>query len=165
MTVVHLEKNIDRASLTIASEYAASPEQVFELWSNPRLLEQWWGPPTYPATVVSHDFTPGGIVQYFMTGPEGDKHHGGWRVIAVDPPKRLELEDFFADQAGEQDTSLPVSTFIVTIEETSPGRTRMSIESQYPSPEALQQVIEMGMEEGIRAALSQTNALLVGLDS
>ena len=32
-----------------------------------------------------------------MTGPDGDKHHGWWEVVAVDPPHRLELEDGFAD--------------------------------------------------------------------
>lgn len=38
-----------------------------------------------PATVVDHDLRPGGTVNYFMTGPEGDQPHGYWRVLAGAP--------------------------------------------------------------------------------
>src|SRR5659263_474246 len=55
----------------------------------PDQLERWWGPPTYPATVVEHDLTPGGHVTYFMTGPEGERFHGWCRVLEVDPPLSL----------------------------------------------------------------------------
>nr|WP_257908714.1 SRPBCC domain-containing protein [Janibacter limosus] len=70
------------------------------MWADPRQLEQWWGPETYPATVTEHDLTPGGFVKYHMTSPEGEKFPGGWEVIAVDAPHRLELRDFFADADG-----------------------------------------------------------------
>ena len=37
-------------TLTITAEFNAPVTRVWELWENPRLLERWWGPPTYPAT-------------------------------------------------------------------------------------------------------------------
>ncbi len=73
---------------------------MWQLWADPRQLERWWGPPTYPATVEKHDLTPGGEVTYFMTVPEGDKPRGWWRVTSVIPPKSLEFIDGFADQDG-----------------------------------------------------------------
>src|SRR5689334_17515370 len=115
--------------MTIASEWDAPIALVWELWADPRKLERWWGPPTYPATVVEHDLRPGGKVAYFMTGPEGDEHHGWWTVVAVEEPHRLDLEDGFADSEGNHNDGLPITTFTVTFAELASGATRMVIES------------------------------------
>ncbi len=79
MTVTAVEKDPDALSMTITTAFDAPIEQVWRVWSDPRLLERWWGPPTYPATVVDHDLSPGGTIKYYMTGPEGDRHGGWWR--------------------------------------------------------------------------------------
>ena len=105
------------------------------------------------------DLTPGGTVTYFMTGPEGDKHRGWWRVLALDPPHRLEFEDGFADDAGNPNPELPVTVTRVMLDEQA-GGTRMEIVSTFPSPEAMEQMLAMGMEEGVTAALGQIDGLL-----
>ena len=69
MTVTAVRKDPERLTMTIDAEFDASPERVWQLWADPRQLERWWGPPTYPATVTSHDLRPGGRVEYHMTGP------------------------------------------------------------------------------------------------
>ena len=94
-----------------------------------------------------------------MTGPEGDEHHGGWQVIRVEEPHVIELEDYFADEEGTENTDLPRSSTIVRIAGSARGAT-MTIETTYPSTEALQQVLDMGMEEGITLALGQIDDLL-----
>lgn len=160
MSVTDLKKDLEAGSLAVAAEYGATPEQVWELWANPRLLERWWGPPSHPATVTDHDLSPGGRVRYYMTGPDGEQYHGGWRVLAATPPRRLELEDFFADSDGNEDAGLPTSTSVVTISEKPGGKTEMVIVTRYSSPEDLSKVLEMGMEEGVLASLGQTDALL-----
>ncbi len=160
MTVTGIHKNTERLTLTVTSEFDAPPERVWQLWQDPRLLERWWGPPTYPATVLEHDLTPGGSVTYLMTGPEGDQHRGWWRIISVDPPRRLELEDGFADAEGIPNTELPTTLMSVSIGSDAPGRTTMVMESTFPSLEAMEQMVAMGMEEGIREAMGQMDALL-----
>jgi uncharacterized protein YndB with AHSA1/START domain len=160
MTVVDVRKDMDRNAMTIVAEYPAPPARVWRLWADPRQLERWWGPPTYPATVTEHDLTAGGTVRYFMTSPEGQRHHGGWRVLRADEPHALSLEDFFADEEGNEQTDLPGATMDVAIEEAGAGTTRMTIESRWDSPEAMATVLEMGMEEGIQQALGQIEALL-----
>ena len=77
--------------MSIAAAFDAPVEQVWDVWADARKLERWWGPPTYPETVVDHELTPGGRVSYFMTGPEGDRHRGWWQVLAVEAPHRLEF--------------------------------------------------------------------------
>ena len=160
MTVKSVHKDPDAKTMTITAEFDAPVERVWQLWENPRQLERWWGPPTYPATFVEHDFTPGGVVTYFMTGPEGDRARGWWRVIAIDPPHHLEFEDGFADSAGNPNPDMPTTTICVELSERPEAGTRMTIETTFRSLEAMEQLVAMGMEEGMTAAVGQIDELL-----
>jgi uncharacterized protein YndB with AHSA1/START domain len=161
VTVVDITRDTQARTLTITAEYPAPAEQVWQLWADPRLLERWWGPPSFPATVVDHDLRPGGRVTYFMTGPEGERFHGYWVVGDVEPPSSLTFEDGFADDTFAPNPDLPVSSTSVGIE-TVGSATRMTIRTSFPSQEAMNQLLEMGMEEGMAQALGQTDALLAG---
>jgi uncharacterized protein YndB with AHSA1/START domain len=146
--------------MTVDAEFEASADRVWQLWADPRQLERWWGPPTYPATVDSHDLRPGGRVAYHMTGPDGDQPHGYWDVLETDPPRSLVFRDGFANDDGSPNQDLPVTTTRVVISEIGDGRTRMSIENIFPSAEAMEQVLAMGMEEGLKQAMGQIDAIL-----
>jgi uncharacterized protein YndB with AHSA1/START domain len=159
MTVTSVRKDPEALTMAITAELDATVERAWQLWADPRQLERWWGPPTYPATVVDHDLAAGGRVTYFMTGPEGDKHHGWWQVLAVDPPKRLELKDGFADDSGTPNDAMPTTVTVVTLTERG-GGTVMVIETHFPSVQAMEQLVSMGMEEGMAAALGQIDAIL-----
>lgn len=161
MTVKDVTKDPETLTFRITSEFDASIDRVWQLWADPRLLEKWWGPPTYPATVVDHDLTPGGDITYYMTGPEGDQHGGWWKIIAVDAPSHLEFEDGFADTEGKPNPEMPTSTSRVEISEKPDGGVRMTIETRFPSLDAMEQMLEMGMEEGITLAVGQIDDLLL----
>src|ERR1700685_2920067 len=72
MTVISTTKDRDTLTLTLVAECEASPDRVWEVWEDPRQLERWWGPPTFPATFTRHDFIVGGESRYFMNGPARD---------------------------------------------------------------------------------------------
>jgi uncharacterized protein YndB with AHSA1/START domain len=95
-----------------------------------------------------------------MTGPEGDTPRSFWDILAVDPPRRLTFRDGFANEDGTPNTSMPVITANVTIDPIDGASTRMLIESRFPSLEALEQLSAMGMEEGLRQAVGQIDAIL-----
>jgi uncharacterized protein YndB with AHSA1/START domain len=160
MTVTAIHKDPHALSMTLDAEFDASPERVWQLWSDPRQLERWWGPPSYPATFTKHDLTPGGRVEYHMTTPEGDQPRGYWEVQEVDPPHSLAVQDGFANEDGSPNTDMPVGEMRVTIEEVREGRTRMSILSIFPSTEAMEQLLAMGQEEGLSLAVGQIDAIL-----
>lgn len=160
MSVTSVVKDPQARTMTVTAEFDGSAERVWEVWADPRQLERWWGPPTYPATFEVHDLTPGGSVTYFMTGPEGDTPRGWWKVIAVDAPHSLEFEDGFADDEGNPNPDMPVMIMRVSIEGQGDGRTRMTIVTTFPSVEAMEQLTAMGMEEGMTAALGQIDDLL-----
>ena len=160
MTVTAVRKDTDVLTMTITAQFDATPERLWQLWADPRKLERWWGPPTYPATFTKHDLTPGSRVEYHMTGPEGDQPRGYWEVLEVDPPRSLVFRDGFANDDGTPNAELPVTTARVTIEALGQGRTRMSIESVFPSAEAMEQILAMGAEEGLTQAVGQIDAIL-----
>jgi uncharacterized protein YndB with AHSA1/START domain len=160
MTVTAVRKDPRTLTMTLEAEFDAAPERVWQLWSDPRQLERWWGPPTYPATFTRHDLAPGSRVDYHMTGPAGDQHHGYWEVLEADAPRRLVFRDGFANADGTPNAALPSNTARVRIEAVADGRTRMSIESVFPSAEAMEQVLAMGMEEGLTQAVGQIDAIL-----
>src|SRR5215211_4452750 len=137
MTVTAVRKDPQALTMTVDAEFDASPERVWQLWADPRQLERWWGPPTYPATVEDHDLTSGGGVTYFMTGPDGEKYRGWWRVTAVNRPKSLEFVDGFADQDGKPNAEMPTSTVQVQLLERA-GGTRMELRSAFDSREQME---------------------------
>jgi uncharacterized protein YndB with AHSA1/START domain len=160
MTVTSIVKDREAKTMTLTAEFDAAVEQVWEVWADPRKLERWWGPPTYPATVEDHDLSPGGSVAYYMTGPDGDRPRGWWKVTSVEPPHHLEFEDGFADDAGNPNPDMPVMTIRVTLDPLPDGRTRMTTKTTFPSAEAMDQLLAMGVEEGMKAAASQIDDLL-----
>ena len=160
MTVTAIRKDPQSRTMTLEAEFEASPERVWQLWADPRQLERWWGPPTYPATFTKHDLAPGSHVEYHMTGPEGDQPKGYWDILEVDAPHRLVVRDGFANDDGTPNADMPSTESRVTIEAIGNGRTRMSIMSIFPSTAAMEQVLAMGMEEGLTQALGQIEAIL-----
>ena len=162
MTVTAVDKSVEHLTMSITTELDAPVARAWQLWSDPRQLERWWGPPTYPATFVDHDLTPGARCTYFMTGPEGDQPHGWWRILAVDAPHSLELEDGFADELGTPNDELPVTTMRLELAERAGGGTTMTIVTRFASVEDMERIIAMGMEEGITAAINQMEGILAG---
>jgi uncharacterized protein YndB with AHSA1/START domain len=159
VSVTSVTKDLDNLTLTLVADFDAPIERVWQLWADPRLLERWWGPPTYPATVEQHDLTPGGEVSYYMTGPEGEKHRGWWRITSVNPPTSLEFTDGFADQDGTPIADMPISTVDMQLTEHD-GGTRMELRSTFESREQMEQWLDTGTAEGLQQAVGQMDALL-----
>jgi uncharacterized protein YndB with AHSA1/START domain len=161
MSVTSVDKDFDALTLTVIADFDATTERVWELWADPRQLERWWGPPTHPVTMVEHDLTAGGEVAYYMTSPEGDKYHGWWRFTAVNPPKSLEFIDGFADSDGKPVEDMPTNTVRMQLSGYD-GGTRMELRSTFDSREQMDQLMGMGMAEGLEQAIGQIDALLAG---
>lgn len=159
MTVVSVDKDVEALSLTVVAEFDADVERVWKIWEDPRQLERWRGPPTWPATFEKHEFTPGGRASYYMTGPDGEKAGGWWRFTAIEAPGYLEFDDGFADEQGIPVDEMGTTHAVVHIEPIG-DRTRMTIKSTFESEEQMQKMVDMGMEEGLKEAIGQIDSLL-----
>jgi uncharacterized protein YndB with AHSA1/START domain len=160
MTVTAVRKDADNLTMTLDAEFDATPDQVWNLWADPRMLERWWGPPAYPATFTAHDFRVGGRSEYYMTGPEGRTTPTGyWEILDLDPPRSMRIEDGFADDGTPNDLPGP-GGMNITIEALGDGRTKMTIENTFPDQAAMEQLLAMGQEEGLREAVGQIDGIL-----
>ena len=161
MTVMDVRKDIEALTMTVDSEFDATPEIIWQLWEDPRKLERWWGPPNYPATFDTHDgLTAGARMSYHMTTPEGDMPRGWWEILEVEPPHRLVIRDGFAGEDGQPNPDMPAGLMRVSIEDIGGGRSRMTIVNVFPSLEAMEQLLDMGQEEGMTQAIGQIEAIL-----
>ena len=160
MTVVSVDLDPAALTLTIVAEFQAPPAQVWQVWADPRQLERWWGPPTFDATVVDHDLTPGGRVTYFMTGPDGARHHGSWRVVDAEAPHLLRVDDSFDDERGRPRDDLPTTSIDVRITAATDIATTMTVIQRFASIADMEQIIATGTDQGIVLAVGQIDILL-----
>lgn len=158
MPVTNVEKDVDARTMTITAEFDADAERLWELWADPRQLERWWSPPDHSSTFVEHELTVGARTAYFMTGPDGEKHHGYWRIEEVERPHRLRLEDDEVDAEGKPLDGGPTA-MTVTIAEAD-GTATMSIQTHFADRESMEQTIEMGFEQGLIETVNQIDPLL-----
>ena len=122
MPVTNVTHDLDTRTIVISAEFAAPVERIWQVYADPRQLEQVFGPPTYPATFVEHDLSPGGKAHYFMTSPEGEKYYGWWKVTAVDEPRTFSFEDGFAsDDSFAPLEDMPVSRNVYQFEAPTAG--------------------------------------------
>ncbi|GAA4739098.1 SRPBCC domain-containing protein [Amnibacterium soli] len=159
MPVLEVEKDPEAPALRIVAEFAAPVERVWTLYADPRRLERHWGPPGWPATFLRHELVPGSRSHYRMTGPDGERSYGVWDVVAVDEPRSFEIADAFADEQGAPDEAMGWTRMAATFEPVD-GGTRVVFVSTFQSAEQLQQMLDMGMEEGLKQAMGQIDDLL-----
>jgi uncharacterized protein YndB with AHSA1/START domain len=147
-------KDPEKLTLTVVADFPVPQQRLWDAWADPRQLERFWGPPFAPATFTHHDFTVGGRAEYFLTGPNGEKWSGSWKFTAVNPIDSFEALD---GEDNAEDENMPASmTFAF---EATPTGSRMTSVSRFSSVEAMEQTVP-GMEEGLRAAMPQLDALL-----
>ena len=162
MPVVSFTQEPQALTMTVVAEHAAPVERVWDAYADPRQLEKFWGPVEWPATFSRHDFAVGGISTYYMTGPEGEIAGGAWKFSAIDLHRSFTVEDGFADADGVPSDDLPVMEMTFTFESIGAG-TRLTNVTRFRSVEDMETVLAMGMEEGMRSAQSQVDAVLADL--
>jgi uncharacterized protein YndB with AHSA1/START domain len=159
MTVISSTKDATNLTLAVVAEFDAAPDRVWNVWKDPRKLERWWGPPTFPATFTRHDFVVGGESRYFMTGPGGEQPHGWWRIDEIDEPHRLEFANGLAGDDGEPAPGIEPMREHVTFEVVD-GGTRMTVLTRFVDAEQMETMISMGMQDGMNQAVGQIDVLL-----
>lgn len=159
MTLIDSKKDTDALTLTHVAEFDADADRVWQVWEDPRKLERWWGPPTFPATFTRHDFVVGGESRYFMTGPNGETPRGWWRIDALEQPRLIEFANGLAGDDGEPAPGVePMAGHVVF--EARDGRTRMTVLTRFLDAEQMEKMLDMGMREGMTAAIEQIDAVL-----
>jgi uncharacterized protein YndB with AHSA1/START domain len=164
MPITSVTKDAEALTMTVVADFDAPVRRLWDAYLDPRQLERFWGPPTYPATFTRHDGCVGGRSEYAMTGPEGDMSRGYWEWTGVDEGKSFEVRDGFANPDGTANSQMPWMRMVFTFEANGAG-SRVSTTTYFNSAEQLEQLLAMGMEEGMTAAIGQMDAVLADLAS
>ncbi len=164
MPITSVEKDLDALTMTVVADFAATRERLWEAYTDPRQIEKFWGPVEWPATFTRHDVFVGGRSAYFMTGPDGERSGGFWEFLAVDDGKFFEVRDGFADAEGQENLAMPSMRMTFSFEDTSDG-SRLVTTTHFGSLDQLEQLLGMGMEEGMASAMGQIDHVLADLGS
>ena len=161
MPLTNVSNDPAAKTITLTAEFDVPVERAWQLYADPRQLEQWWNPPGYPLTITDHDLSVGGMVRAHVTGPDGQKAHAYWRITAVDAPRSMEWEDGFLDDQLEPNRAIPPTTMHLTLADRDGGGTLMTIVVGFQSEESMQDHLDMDIEEQMRVTFDQADALLV----
>lgn len=164
MPITAVTTDVEALTLTVIADFTVPVRRLWDAYADPRQIEKFWGPPEYPAEFLRHDFAPGGRSSFVMTGPGGDRSCGYWEWLAVEEPHRFEVLDGFANDDGTPNTEMPNMRMVLEFAETALG-SRLTTTTYFNSLKELEQLKGIGMEEGLRAAMGQIDAVVEDLAS
>ena len=153
--------NKESNTVNIKREFAADLELVWEAWTNPEILDQWWAPKPYKSKTKFMDFKVGGRRFYAMVSPEGVEI--GWQIqdyTSISPKTNFKFLSVFADK--DENPHLPGSNWDLNFSELN-GTTTVHISIYNESRERMEKMIEMGFKEGFTMGLQQLDELLLTL--
>jgi len=162
MPITEIISNAQDLTLTVVADYTVPVERLWDAYADPRLLERFWGPEEWPATFTRHDMAVGGQSRYHMTGPDGTSSGGWFRFLAVEPLKRIEVVDGFGGDPDAPVEGMPTMHMVFTFESTATGSRHTTV-TTFQSIETMEQLVQMGMMEGMKSAMGQIDAVLADL--
>ncbi len=157
---------VEGNTLKIERTFDASKQSIWAAWADPALFAQWWGPRGWSTTVKEHSFTDGGTLLYGMKCE--DEAQGEWygqeswgKMIFEDvkPYDSFGYTDFFTDNEGTVTEGMPSTKVTNELIEVENGVRFVSI-GYYKTPEDLETVMKMGMEEGVRQTWDRLEEML-----
>jgi len=153
---------VDKEAKTVAitREFAADLPLVWDAYTKPELLDQWWAPKPLTSRTKVMDFKVGGRRFYAMVTPEGDERWAVQKYTSITPKTNFKFFNAFADK--DENLQLPGSDWDLNFSEQS-GTTKVSISIYNESLERLERMIEMGFVEGAKAQLENLEELLAKL--
>jgi uncharacterized protein YndB with AHSA1/START domain len=164
MPITSEPKDPAALTITVLADFPVGVQRLWDAYADPRQLEKFWGPPTWPATFTRHDMFPGGMTHYSMTGPEGETSGGYWEYLSVKPLESFEVIDGFAHADGTPNRDMPSMRMVFSFAPTDTG-SRLSTTTYFNSVAELDQLLQMGMEQGMREAMGQMDDILADLTS
>lgn len=151
--------------LTIERVINAPKDKVWAAYAEPEIFTQWWGPEGWSTTVKHFDFSEGGNTLYGMKCEDknqgdfyGQESWGKFVYGPITPKDSFVYTDYFCDDNGNVTESLPASKTTIRFDEID-GKTKITSVTTYDSEAALLQVLEMGMEEGIKQTFDRLDGL------
>lgn len=158
--------DLANSTLTLERKIDAPLNAVWGAFTTKEGFESWWGPEGWQTTTGAFDFTPGGRVHYEMKCIDeaqgewfGKSSWGVMELQEIDSPRSFTYIDYFSDETGALDTTMPALTVTNTFSEVN-NTTLFTSRSTGATPDEITQLLDMGMVEGFASQLRKLDALL-----
>jgi uncharacterized protein YndB with AHSA1/START domain len=145
-------------TVNITKKFAFGLSLVWDAYTKPELLDQWWAPKPLASRTKVMDFRVGGRRFYAMVSPDGQEL--GWalqKYTSISPKTNFKFFNAFADE--NENPELPGSDWDLTFSEQD-ERTKVSISIYNESLERLEKLVEMGFKEGTMSQMKNLEDLL-----
>jgi uncharacterized protein YndB with AHSA1/START domain len=152
----------EKNTLTVRREFLAGRQLVWDCYTKSELLNQWFAPAPLITKTKSMDFREGGHWHYAMVEPNGTEYWGLTNYLKINPIDYYTALDAFSNAEGEINTDLPRAEWLVTFTDKGENAVVETIVT-YKSLSDLEQVVQMGMEEGMMTTLQKLDELLLTL--
>ena len=118
--------------LSISRVLNAPRELVWEVWTNPEHIKNWWGPEGFSNTISTMNIEPEGVWEFVMHGPDGTAYKNKHIYKEIIKPEKLVLDH----------VSTPKFRMTATFEAQG-NKTLVTLHSVFESAEQLQEVIKV----------------------
>lgn len=141
--------------IVITRVFDAPRELVFEAWTNPKHVAQWWGPNGFTTTIQEMDVRPGGIWRLVMRGPDGTDYKNKIVFSEVVKPERLVYRH--VPEAGTESTTHESTVTFVELG----GKTEVTMRMLFASAAAREHIVKKyGAIEGGKQTLGRLGEYL-----
>jgi uncharacterized protein YndB with AHSA1/START domain len=145
-----LSPTTDR-EISTTRTFDAPRELVWSVWTDPKHIEQWWGPNGFTTTTKEYDLRPGGVWLFTMHGPDGTDYRNDVTFTAVVEPELLQYDH------GPS----PIFSVTVKFDEDGERRTKLTMQMLFPTAAERDRTIEkFGALEGQKQTLNRLEKYL-----
>ena len=156
------EKDMAAKKIHVVREFNAPIETVWKAWTDPNMLEKWWGPKPWIAKTKSMDFTVGGAWLYWMEGPDGQKHWSYVKFTAIEQGTRFAADALFSDEKANIIPGAPVGHWDNKFVALG-SKTKVVVDLTFDEETSFKTLVEMGFEGGFTMGLNQLDEVLASL--
>lgn len=151
--------NKENNTVNVTRTFAAPQNLVWDAFTKPEILDQWWAPKPWVSKTASMEFKEGGRRLYAMCGPEGEEHWALADFTSINPQSSFTFLDAFCDKDGNLNTEMPRSDWSIRFS-GSGNQTIVTMEIKHKTLADLEKILEMGFREGFTIALNGLDDVL-----
>ncbi len=149
-------ENFGEGGFTLTRVFDAPRALVWQAWTDPKMMAQWFGPRGFTSSVPELEVRVGGTLRIVMHGPDGNDYPMKGVFREVVPPERLTFSNIAIDNAGKH--LLEGETSVTLVEQS--GKTTMTLKTHAVGRAAIAKQMLSGMNAGWTQSLDKLEELV-----
>ena len=147
------------ASIYVMKVFPVEVPTIWDYFTTSENLDQWWAPKPWKCETLKLDFQPDGFWRYMMKGGENEKHFCAAQFHDITKNRSFDWTDFFTDEDGNKLKEFPEANWLIGFTGVQDG-TKLTVNIHFSTPEQMNQIVEMGFEEGFKKGLDHLEDLV-----